>query len=123
MTDIVFSKNTDSMNGTKIFKWTGLANGATGAPLRLPAFPDKTVQVYGTFGSGGSITIEGSNDNLGDASPNFATCHKIDNSALTFSTAGICELIENPNLIRPHVTAGDGTTSLTVIICAKGDGK
>src|SRR5262245_43896425 len=42
--------------------WTGLLNGDTGAPVCLPEFPDKTVQISGTFGASGSITMQGSND-------------------------------------------------------------
>ncbi len=102
----------------RIIKWTGLANGDTGQPVQLPHSPDKSVQIYGTFGSGGSVTLEGSNDLLADT-PTYGTLHTNDLSTLTFGAAGIACIIENTNLIRPNVTAGDETTELTIIICIK----
>jgi len=115
---IVAFAETLSNYGVKIFKWTGLGNLDTGAPLPIPSKSDKTVQVYGTFGSGGSVTIQGSND-LATETPTYASLHKIDISALTYTSAGIDTVVDNPNLIRPSVTAGDGDTDLDVIICVK----
>jgi len=42
--------------------WSGLLNGDTGTPLEEPDFGDRTVQIGGTFGAGGSVTLQGSND-------------------------------------------------------------
>lgn len=65
-------------------------------------------QASGTFGAGGSVQIEGSNDN--------ATWVKLSPAALTaaglFAALGVTE---RPKFVRPSVTAGDGTTNLTVI--------
>lgn len=81
--------------------------------LKVPDFSDKTVHVYGTFGAGGSVTIQGSNKPDEDGTT-MATLHKTDLSALTFTTAGIFTILENPLWIRALVTAGDGTTAITV---------
>jgi hypothetical protein len=99
-----------------IYRWMGMADGDTGEPLYLSHSSDKTVQIYGTFGSGGSVTIQGSN-NKASEEQTYATLHKIDLSALTYTAAGIDVIIDNPIAIRPSVTAGDENTSLNVILC------
>lgn len=97
--------------------WSGLLNGDTGAPLYASALPDRTIQVKGTFGAGGSLTMEGSNDD-------GTTYHAVNDSrgegnALTFTAADMRMASENPEALRPNVTAGDGTTSLVVIMISK----
>jgi hypothetical protein len=77
-------------------------------------FPDRTVQVTGTFGVGGSVAMEGSNDG-GTTWGLLKDAYGVD---IALTTA-VCRAIgDNPMLIRPRVTAGDGTTNLTVTIAA-----
>jgi hypothetical protein len=99
------------------WKWSSLQLNDDGAALELPGLADKTVQVYGTFGGGGKVILEGACD------PTIITwvpIHDPQGNALEFISAGIEQILENPLKIRPRVTAGDGTTSLTVvIICRK----
>lgn len=94
--------------------WTGLLNGDVGNGIELAEYADRTFQVTGTFGTGGSVTLQGSNDGTiyasltdgaGDAITCTATCMRI--------------VLENPRYIRPSVTAGDGTTSLVVTVFGK----
>ena len=104
-----------------VAKWTGLGNGDIGvgpagnSNLQMPSYPDRTVQVLGTFGTGGSISIEGSNDGT-----NWVVLSDPLGNALTFTAAGLKQITEMPDMIRPHVTAGDGTTSLSVYLAARG---
>ncbi len=42
--------------------WIGLLNGDTGAAVLITKFADKTVQVVGAFGTGGTVVMQGSND-------------------------------------------------------------
>lgn len=93
--------------------WTPLANGDTGTPESPGRLSDRSIQIKGTFGAGGSVTIQGSNDNV-----TWATLRDPAGLALTFTSADIKEILENTNFIRPNVTAGDGTTALTVIVAA-----
>lgn len=93
--------------------WSGLANGDTGRPVQKSGLERKTVQVTGTFGASGSVTIQGSMDGS-----TWFTMTDVSGTAATFSAAGGVALAENPRYIRPEVTAGDGTTSLTVAIGA-----
>lgn len=97
-------------------EWSGLLNGDTGAPEDLSRYPDKTMQLKGTFGAGGSVNIEGSND--GGSTYHILNDTRGEGNALTLTAADTRMVLENPAAIRPNVTAGDGTTNLSVIIVA-----
>lgn len=99
-------------NGALI-TWT-LANGDTGEPLEGVDFADRTVQISGTFGAAGSCTIEGSNDGAAW----FALTDPQGN-AITKTAAGLEVIEEGPRYLRPNVTAGDGTTNLTITLWAR----
>lgn len=105
--------------GVQEVKWTLLANGDSGDWMTFPDLADKTVQVSGTFGAGGTVSIQGTNHS---DNSNALILHATDaaGTALTFTGADIKVILENPGRIRPTVTAGDATTSLTVIIIARG---
>ena len=105
--------------------WAALANGDVGSPLqRASMYADKTVQVFGTFGAAGSVTIQGSNDPRAVSDPANAvwfTMTDAQGNALVITAATGEAMLENPRFIRPNVTAGDGTTALTIIIASKGE--
>jgi hypothetical protein len=90
--------------------WTGLTEtNSDGQPLILSRFSDKTVHVYGTFGTGGTIVIQGTNDNPGSFS-NPLTLEGVNNSSLSFTAAGIETIKELPVQIRPFISAGTGVS-------------
>lgn len=99
-------------------QWTGLLNGDDGAPYVCPQYADKSVQVHGTFGAGGTILLEGTNqqaytpDRVALA-PTYLQLTDPQGNNLSFTAAKIEQVLENLNAIRPRVSAGDGTTSLT----------
>ena len=84
-----------------------------GAPIQQAAWSEKTWHAVGTFGAGGNITIEGSNDgtNWSPISTRQGTTPLNLTAALAMNTSQ-----DRPVFLRPRVTAGDGTTSLTVIV-------
>lgn len=90
-------------------QWTGLLNGDDGNPESPGRLSDRSIQVSGTFGAGGSVSIQGSNDGI-----NWVILRAPDSTPLTFTAADLKEILENTQYVRPVVTAGDGTTSLTV---------
>lgn len=100
--------------------WLAMANGDTGTPL-LPEhsadYQDRSIQITGTFGAGGSVTIQGSND----GGVTWATLTDPLGNPLTFTAAGIQRVTETTEQIRPNVTAGDGTTSLNAYLFMRGD--
>jgi len=115
--------------GVHIVTWTGLLNGDTGAPYACPDKADKSIQVRGTFGASGNIRAEGTNDQAYNTGPNgavaaspaptYATLTDPTQTALNLTAAGIKEILENPNAVRPNVTAGDGTTNLTAVMVVR----
>ena len=102
------------IGGLKLYKWEGLLNGDTGTPVQLPNFSDKSLQAIGTFGAGGTVTIQGSNDQ----GTTFGALHRFDATDLTLTDSEPGAPVENTLQIRPNVTAGDGTTSLAVWLLA-----
>lgn len=87
--------------------WAAIPNGNQGDGAAGP-WDTAWFVVTGTFGVGGSVQIEGSNDGT--------NWFKLSAAAVT--SAGIVAPLgatERPKFIRPNVTAGDGTTAITVI--------
>lgn len=103
--------------GVTGYQWV-LVNGDDGLPLEESGlFSDKTIQVKGEFGVGGTLIIEGSNDAKTGAT--YATLNDPQGNALSITAAKIETILENPRIIRPRVSAGDGTTALTVTILVR----
>lgn len=102
--------------GAALYTWADLANGDTGIDFSNLLLSEKTVQVTGTFGTGGTVALEGSNDGT-----NYETLKDPQGNSLSFTAAGLEAVQENPRFIRPNVSAGDGTTALTVTLAVKGD--
>jgi hypothetical protein len=106
--------------------WAGLLNGDTGSPFVCPDKSDKTIQVFGTFGAGGNMRVEGTDMQAYDTSsgggaaaasaPTYFTLTDPTQTALNMTGAGGKEVLENPNAVRPNITGGDGTTNLTVVM-------
>lgn len=97
-----------------VFQWTGLLNGDSGNPLEHADFGDRCVQITGTFGAGGTIVIEGSNDGT-----NYVTLTDPQGNAISKTAAAIEAISENTRYVRPRVTAGDGSTDLAVTLFAR----
>ena len=85
-----------------------------GAGVLMATTPDKTVQVTGTFGASASIAIEGSND----GGTTWFACHDITNTVIALTAAGAALIVENPKLLRPNLSSGDGSTDIDVYIVA-----
>jgi len=97
-------------------KWTPLTSSdLDGEPLGMSDFQDRTVQVLGTFG-GATVTIQGSNDD----GTTWATLTDPLGNNLAFSSAGMKQVTELPQLIRPLVSGAGGTTSLSVYLHMRG---
>jgi len=91
-------------------QWISLANGNLGGAVDLVEFTDRSIQIEGTFGSGGTCVIQGSND----GGTNYETLRDPSSTSLSLTAAGLHGILEMTGLIRPNITAGDGTTSLTI---------
>jgi hypothetical protein len=100
-------------NDLTIVQWVNMANGDDGAPYAFTQWADRSVQVAGTFGAGGNAKWEGSNDGT-----NFGVLTDPQGNALDFTSAKIESVTELALKSRPRITAGDGTTSITVTLVA-----
>ena len=87
--------------------WSGfIASGDVGTDVDMASFPDRSVQVFGAFGTGGEITIQGSND----GGTTWATLTDPQGNALTFTAAKIEAITEMVGKIRPIQSAGSGAS-------------
>ena len=91
----------------KRVKWLLMANGDSGASIKFGAWQDRTVQITGTFGTGGSVQLEGSNDGA-----NWFVLSDPSSTTIVKTAAAIEQVLELSLYVRPRVTAGDGTTNL-----------
>lgn len=107
----------DREGSSKKITWAAMANGDTGAPIAFPEYYDRSFQLKGTLGAGGNCRIEGSND----GGSTYAALSDRAGVALNVNALGIKAVNENAEAMRPNITAGDGTTSLTVIMTIRRD--
>jgi hypothetical protein len=101
------------VEGVTLVKWAGMQNTDTGAPFMFVHQNDRTVHVFGTFGTGGTVLIEGS---LEVAPTVYATLNDPQGNALSFAAARIESVLENVTNIRPRVSVGDANTLLDVYL-------
>jgi len=90
-----------------------LANG-TGDGAGYTGSGQRTIQVTGTFGAGGTCIVEGTLDNA-----NWFQLNDLGGTAISFTSAGLKSIREDVLAVRPRVTAGDGTTSLTSVMTVR----
>ena len=91
-----------SENGVAICTFSGItASASFGTYQSLSQYSDKSVQVYGTFSGSSSISIRGSNDPTrpGATSGNSFILNSPCGAALTFTTAGLKQILENTKWI------------------------
>lgn len=103
-----FMSNADS------YKWSLILAADTADVLEFPANTDRTVQIDGTFGSNGSLSIQGSNDGV-----TYFNLTDPQGNAITKTAAGIETIVEMTRYIKPVMNAGDGNTSLNVTLFAR----
>ena len=95
-------------------QWTGLLNTDVGDAQDLSRYPDITVQASGIFGVGGTVSLQGTNDG---SNFNILNDSRGEGNAMTFTAADQRQLSEGAVAgLRPNVTAGDGSTSLTITL-------
>lgn len=105
--------------GTVVVLWAGMNNGDDGAPFPCSQYPDKSVQVYGNFGTGGTLSVQGA---LHPSSNNYVWGNLEDGSGTTlaFNAAKGNNAVDTvqPNVmaIRPIVGAGDANTNLNCLL-------
>jgi len=104
----------EDVDHATLVTWSGLLNSDDGARVTLTDFPDRTVQIVGTFGAGGSVNFEGSNNGT-----DWAVLTDPQGNPITKTAAAMEFVTETPRYVRPRVTGGDGTTDLSVVLFAR----
>ena len=107
-------------NEAFIYTWTALTTTDNyGSPTKLPGWSDRCVQMNGALGTGGQVTMYGSNV----VSPNLANdddwfiLNDAQGNALTLDTLRGEQIIEVPLWIRPKISGGNGATDLNIHLC------
>lgn len=101
----------DTIGEMYVVAWSGLLNGDDGAAIQFAEFADKSIQFSGTFGVGGSITLQGSNDGT-----NWFPLTDPQGNAITKTAAALEKVDEATAWVRPIVTAGDAATNLVATL-------
>ena len=103
----------------KIIKWEGLTEtNADGQPYVFSGrYPDKSVQIFGTFGSGGTCKLQGTNEV--NSPTNWWGLSDHGGTEIAAQAAAIEVVLENVYQVRPYISAGTGV-DIDVYLCIKG---
>ena len=115
MAQVAFVRSSIEAN-TFAYQWTTMANGDDGEPISHMGKADRSVQVNGTFGVGGSIRIQGSNMASPATDADWFDLTDASDNPLVFTTAKGETILQLTRWVRADVTAGDGTTDLDVYL-------
>jgi len=97
-----------------VISWAGLLNGDDGAPIEMPGSADRSIQFQGTFGVGGTIVLEGSNNGT-----DYHPLTDPQGNDISKTAADLEAVTELTRFIRPRVSAGDGSTTLVATLLVK----
>jgi hypothetical protein len=114
---------TENIGNVQMVTWAGLTTNSNGNPWQRVDFTDKCVQIFGNFGSGATVVIQGSNDPRVITDPaNAVWTDLTDAQGTTISktAAAIEQIVDNPRWIRPRVTGGTSPSITVVIAASKG---
>jgi hypothetical protein len=99
---------------TLIYTWASVTNADTCAPVEMPSFADRSIQIAGTFGPIGDVRVEGSNDGS-----NYAYLTNPTGVGIAFTEPGIQQVVEVVRWLRPAVVGGNGLTNLTITLLVR----
>lgn len=97
-----------------VVTWEGLGGEDDGAPLEMPGWADRSVQITGTFDTG-TCTIEGSNDGT-----NYELLTDGQGNDISKTSADLEGVAEITRYLRPHVTGGGGSCDIDVTVVIAG---
>lgn len=95
--------------------WSGLLQNDVGQAQDLPGDCDISCSAEGTFGSGATCTMEGSND----GGVNWHPIKQPNGTLAVFSAASFVTFLDLPAKVRPNNNASDGTTNIAVTLIAR----
>ena len=104
---VALTRNADG--SLLLAQWVGMSAGDVGEPIAFGEWGDRSVQVTGDFGTGGTLKWEGSNDR-----ETFCSLTNSKGEPMEIITHCVAAVTEISVVARPRVTAGDGATNLSV---------
>jgi len=114
MATVKYTQDNSNQDFTKI-TWIGIANGDTPEPFGgLSEYADRSVQVGGSNLDGATVTIQGSNDQA-----NFHTLNDPLGNVMSFTAAGLKQILEYSDHVKPVTTGGGGSQSIDITLVAK----
>jgi len=107
------TRSIDPDNGTTVkVTWNALAgvggSNNVGVATKMLGFADRCVEVRGTF-DGSIVVLEGSNGGT-----SYFTLTNPAGSALSFSAAGLKQVVERPQFVRPNVSNNGNNAAIVV---------
>jgi hypothetical protein len=90
---------------------TFAASGDLGTDLRAAEFPQKHVEVGGTFTGAPTVIIEVSDDGV-----TYVPAEDDGGAAISFAAAGVATAFLPNAYVRPRLTAGAGAATVFVIV-------
>ena len=94
-----------------VVTWAGLLNGDDGTPIEMGGYGNRSIQFLGTFGAGGNILLEGSNNGAA-----WFTLYDPQGNLISKAAADLERIDVLARFMRPRVSAGDGTTNLSALM-------
>ena len=89
---------------------------ADGAPIRFDEWADRSVQFVGTWGTGGTVKWQGSNDGA-----TWVDLTDPQGNAISKGANSLEAVLEITRYARPFVSAGDGSTDVDVFVLLRRD--
>lgn len=113
-TPTVVRTGTGSGGSDIVVTYAGMLNGDDGAWFNQPGYVLRSASVKGTLGAGGTVVVNGASDRT------VVSGAQADESSLLGNITAQSTVVSGTYIgvpaYRPKVTAGDGTTSLTVTL-------
>ena len=104
MATINYVRDDQVPGDSHVYLWeTITASNSDGNALEAPGAADRSVQVVGDFGTGGTLSLEGSNKPSPSADADWTILTDPQGSPLTFTAAGLKQITEVTRHIRPHL--------------------
>jgi hypothetical protein len=91
--------------------WEGIGNADVGAAQGVSRLYTKSVQVLGTFG-GATVVLQGSND----GGTTWAGLTYDGTNAISFTAAGLKQVWEHVEMIRPSSSGGTGSDIDVIVV-------
>lgn len=103
----------NAFGGIRIITWTLTTADPTGDAVTVPMYADKSIQAYSVAWGGSTVIPEGSNDS---ASSTFANLRDPNSVAISFTSDGLKQILENTYKLRPRLSNGGVAATVTIKI-------